>query len=54
MKRGDKERTKKLTILELCQDIYWDIVVTYVLAHTACKIYIEWTQSNDTNTLFRF
>ena len=54
MSRRDKERTKKLSFLKFCQDIYWDIVITYLLAHTAWEKYIKWTQSNDTNTLFRF
>ena len=31
-----------------------NIVVTYLLAHTAWEKYIKWTQSNDTNTSFRF
>ena len=54
MSRRDKERTKKFNFLEFCQDIYLDIVVTYLLAHTAWEKHIKWTQSNDTNTLFQF
>ena len=37
MSRRDKEITKKFNLLEFCQDIYLDIVVTYLLAHTAWK-----------------
>ena len=51
---GTKEKTKKLNFFEFCQDIYLDIVVTYLLAHAAWEKYIKWTQSNDTNTLSRF
>ena len=54
MSRRDKERTKKFNFLEFCQDIYLDIVVTYLLADTAWEKHIKWTQSNDTNTLFQF
>ena len=35
MSRRDKERTKKFNFLEFCQDIYLDIVVTYLLAYIA-------------------
>ena len=52
MSRRDKERTKKFNFLEFCQDIYLDIVVTYLLAYIAWEKYIKLTQSNDTNTLF--
>ena len=54
MSRRGKERTSKLSFLDFCQDIFLDIVATYLLAHTAWEKYIKWTQSNDTNTLFRF
>ena len=37
MSRRDKERTKKLNFLEFFQDIYLEIVVTYLLAHIAWK-----------------
>ena len=53
MSRRDKERTKKFNFLEFCQDIYLEIVVTYLLAHIAWEKYIKWTQFNDTNTLFQ-
>ena len=35
MSEGVKEKTKELSFLELCQDIYWDLEVTYLLAQTA-------------------
>ena len=54
MSRREKERTKIFNFLEICEDIYLDIVVTYLLAHIAWETYIKWTQSNDTNTFFLF
>ena len=52
MSRRDKEKTKKFNFLEFRQDIYLDIVLTYLLPHIEWGKYIKWTQSNDTNTLF--